>query len=147
MPLARRKPSGFARNRVDPRPVEAAPDRQTCPGFARRHQDEHLQGVTSPLPILLLGAAMLAVPEASTADATPPCVHARAEARYANYGYDHWVVLSNGCAKAAACSVATDVNPTPVRVDVPRGASREVLTFRGSPASEFHATATCTLGE
>lgn len=83
----------------------------------------------------------------STATATPGCVHARAEARYANYGYDHWVIIHNACGAAATCAVTTNVNPQPVRVGVPSGKTKEVLTFRGSPAREFSAKVACTLEE
>jgi hypothetical protein len=97
--------------------------------------------------LLLLGALALAAPEASTADAKPACVLARAEARYGAYGYDHWVMVANGCVRSASCSVVTDVSPETVVVDVPKGESRDVLTFRGSPAREFHARVRCKLGD
>jgi hypothetical protein len=83
----------------------------------------------------------------SSASATPACIHARAEARYANYGYDHWVIIHDGCDADAACAVTTNVNPNPTSVSVPKGKAREVLTFRGSPAREFSAKVACTLQE
>lgn len=104
---------------------------------------------------LVLAAVLLAVPAlvspaaAQSASAkqpdTPACVHWRTEVRYANYGYDHWVIIHNGCERAAACVVTTNVNPEPIHVDVPRDKTREVLTFRGSPAREFSAHVVCRL--
>lgn len=73
------------------------------------------------------------------------CVRYWAEARYRNYGYDHIVHLGNGCAKVAICDVATNVNPTPIRVRLQPDELREVLTFRGSPAQEFVPHVSCWL--
>lgn len=75
----------------------------------------------------------------------PDCVHAWGEARYGALGYDHYVHVRNGCDRAVRCDVSTDVNPTPTRVRVEAGRATEVLTFRGSPASSFRATAACEL--
>ena len=75
----------------------------------------------------------------------PACVSVRTEARYVPYGYNHVVVLKNGCSKAATCSVATDVNPQSSSVDVASSATVEVLTFSASPAQAFTARVTCTL--
>jgi hypothetical protein len=77
--------------------------------------------------------------------ALPACVSVATEARYVPYGYNHVVLLKNGCSKAATCSVATDVNPQATTVDVASAASVEVLTFTASPAQTFHARVTCKL--
>jgi hypothetical protein len=83
------------------------------------------------------------------ADTTPKvtCVEVHAVARYRNYGYDHLVVLRNQCDRKAFCEVSTNVNPDPVRVEMPAGGAAEVLTFRGSPAREFTPRATCHLAD
>jgi hypothetical protein len=70
-------------------------------------------------------------------------VTVRAEARYANYGYDHIVHLANRCDAAFVCSVSTDVNPTPIEARLGGGKTTEVLTFRGSPARVFTPRAVC----
>jgi hypothetical protein len=79
------------------------------------------------------------------AAALPACVSFSTEARYIPYGYNHFVVLKNGCSKAATCSVATDVNPQVTSVEVASAASVDVLTFRASPVRSFHARVTCKL--
>lgn len=79
------------------------------------------------------------------ASVLPACISVATEARYVPYGYNHIVLLKNGCSKAATCSVATDVNPQAVSVDVASTASVEVLTFTASPAQTFHARVTCKL--
>jgi len=76
---------------------------------------------------------------------TPACIQWRTEVRYANYGYDHWVIIHNGCERRAACVVSTDVSPQPIHVGVPAGRTKQVLTFRGSPAREFSAHVVCRL--
>ena len=75
----------------------------------------------------------------------PACISVSTQARYVPYGYNHIVLLKNGCSKAATCSVATDVNPQAMTVEVASGASVEVLTFTASPAQTFHARVTCKL--
>ena len=94
-------------------------------------------------PVLVSPAAA----ESATAKQpdAPACVHWRTEVRYANYGYDHWVVIHNGCQREAACVVTTNVNPEPIHVGVPEDTTKEVLTFRGSPARQFHARVVCRL--
>lgn len=54
-------------------------------------------------------------------------------------------MLTNGCARAAVCSVATDVNPRAQTVELPKGATVEVVTFYESPASTFTPVVTCKL--
>lgn len=75
----------------------------------------------------------------------PACVRYRGEARYRNYGYDHYVIIDNRCDRTALCAVTTDVNPDPVSVTVLAREQAEVLTFRGSPASSFTARLRCSL--
>jgi hypothetical protein len=71
------------------------------------------------------------------------CVKVSSEARYAAYGFDHIVTLENTCDTAMRCEVTTDVNPTPTTVELAKGETKSVLTYRGSPASEFKAKADC----
>jgi hypothetical protein len=82
---------------------------------------------------------------ASGSSGLPACISVATEARYVPYGYNHIVLLKNGCSKAATCSVATDVNPQATSVDVASTASVEVLTFTASPAQTFHARVPCKL--
>jgi hypothetical protein len=77
--------------------------------------------------------------------ALPACISVGTEARYVPYGYNHVVLLKNGCSKVATCSVATDINPQATSVEVASAASVEVLTFTASPARVFHARVTCKL--
>lgn len=73
------------------------------------------------------------------------CAVATASARYIGYGYTHVVVLQNNCDKAVECSLWTSVDPEPrTTVKVAKGASAEVVTRRGSPASDFAALKSCS---
>jgi hypothetical protein len=94
---------------------------------------------------LTLGLA-LSVSGAATPLADPPaapCVTSHGEARLRYPGYDHVVVLTNACDPAYRCTVTTNVNPDAMVADVPGHREVEVLTFRGSPASEFTHKAEC----
>ena len=102
-----------------------------------------LRRVVFPL-LLALGALGAPVVHAEPA-ALPACIKVRARAQYGAYGYDHIVSIHDGCDKTAACVVRTDVNPDPISVRVAPGATEEVVTFRGSPSYEFHATVRCEL--
>jgi hypothetical protein len=84
-------------------------------------------------------------PGALAEDETPECIDYHAKVRYGAYGYNHFVVIRNGCAQDARCKVSTDVSPEVQRVKVPKGETREVTTFIGSPASEFTPKVACTL--
>jgi hypothetical protein len=75
----------------------------------------------------------------------PPCVKVQTQAIFSGAGYNHVVGIENGCARAADCEVSTDVAPEKLAVTVPPGESRELVTFRGSPASEFKAVVKCAL--
>lgn len=74
----------------------------------------------------------------------PECVRAEAIARFGAMAFDHWVHLENTCGRPVTCTVFTDVNPVPVEVALSSGASHDVATFHGSPASAFTATVNCT---
>lgn len=75
----------------------------------------------------------------------PACVHYRPESRYVPYGYNHVVVIENGCSKPVTCAVATDVVPQAQSVDVPAGKTAEVTTFMGSPQQSFVPKVSCQL--
>ncbi|GMV17254.1 MAG: hypothetical protein AMXMBFR56_54780 [Polyangiaceae bacterium] len=85
--------------------------------------------------------------EARDPEAPVYCVQAWTEARYRNYGYDHIVHLYNGCASFATCQVSTNVAPKPIVVRIKPAALIEILTYRGSPSTEFVARVTCVLDE
>lgn len=76
-------------------------------------------------------------------DSVVACVEMQPEARYRNNGYDHLVHLRSRCDRRTTCTVATDVNPTPVDVTVDPHQTLAVLTFRGSPAREFTPDVSC----
>lgn len=88
---------------------------------------------------LLLPALVLAQNE------VPDCVTVRGEARWGADAYNHVVVVQNQCPSLARCRVATDVNPQETSLEVPSGATREVLTFLGSPARAFTPRVRCEL--
>jgi hypothetical protein len=86
-----------------------------------------------------------APPPVTTPPAADSCAVANASARYVGYGYTHVVVLHNKCDKTVECALWTDVDPEPrTTVKVARGASAEVVTRRGSPASDFQALKSCS---
>jgi len=72
------------------------------------------------------------------------CFEATNEARYKPYGYDHYVIIRNGCLHDLVCSVSTNVNPGPIEAAVPEGATVEVLTYQRSPSQTFTSTVTCS---
>jgi hypothetical protein len=93
---------------------------------------------------------LLVLPTLLGADAAPllsaeglTCVSWTQQTVSTAYGYDHVVSLRNECATRARCSVTTDVAPTPVQVTLTPGAARDLVTFRGSPASAFSARVQC----
>jgi hypothetical protein len=100
-------------------------------------------------------AAAAAVPDAAAASPTadagappaalPACVAVATESRYVPYGFNHIVTVRNGCSRAAACTVSTDVNPDKQAIDVAAGQSVEVTTFLGAAASAFTARVGCRL--
>jgi hypothetical protein len=117
---------------------------------------------SSPLARLLSALAFTAIgigvfgPSARAADAgapspppstVPACISVKTESRYVPYGYNHIVILTNGCARSASCTVSTDVTPEPRAATVPPGQTVEVTTFMGSPSSAFTAKVGCELRE
>ena len=89
-----------------------------------------------------------AAPSDAGADAAPPvpaCIAVSTDSRYVPWGYNHVVILRNGCSKNATCTVSTDVNPQAQVVDVASGAGVEVVTFMGSPSYTFVARVNCRL--
>jgi hypothetical protein len=94
---------------------------------------------------LVAGLAVISASSfGSAAEPAPmPCVHAKAEAPYRGYGYDHIVKLENQCQKTVVCSVSSDVRPDPIVVSLAPKARTEVLLWRGSPASTFKARLSC----
>lgn len=92
-----------------------------------------------------LAALVITLAADAGAPPMPACIHHRAESRYVPYGYNHVVVIENGCSKPAACSVSTDVVPQPQNVDVPAGKIAEVVTFMGSPQQSFVPKLRCQL--
>jgi hypothetical protein len=79
------------------------------------------------------------------ASSLPACVQVTAQARYIPYGYNHVVLIKNGCTKTATCHVSTDVNPQVTSVEVAPNVTSETLTFTGSPAQTFTPHVSCTL--
>ena len=71
------------------------------------------------------------------------CVQSRGIARYRGVGYDHIVIVDNGCDVPVACAVATNVDPKPIGVTVGAHRSQRVITRRGSPARAFKPKVTC----
>jgi hypothetical protein len=103
--------------------------------------------------LLWISATALAErPKKPVAPADPPmaqdpnqCSQATAEARWVGYGYTHSVTLRNGCQRAVACTLWTDVDPEPKQsVQVAPGESESVVTRRGSPSRELSAFKNCT---
>jgi hypothetical protein len=102
-----------------------------------------------PLTCMIVFALVVAphadATDAGTSSALPACMQVTTDSRWVPYGYNHVVILKNGCSRAATCSVATDVNPERQKVDVAANTSVEVTTFMGSPSSTFNARVSCRL--
>lgn len=73
------------------------------------------------------------------------CVAWWPEVRYRPFGYDHIVHIRNSCTVPVRCLVTTDVNPHPMRADVPAGSEIEVVTWVGSPSREFTPHVKCEI--
>jgi hypothetical protein len=102
--------------------------------------------LTLTLAVSAGGASVAAHADESERPDAPPkksCVAVATSAPYVNYGYDHVVTLAAGCEKPQRCTVKTDVAPTPVTVERAATESKSVVTFRGSPSSEFKADVSC----
>jgi len=91
----------------------------------------------------LLLAFVLVSPARADEPRPLQCVQFWPEARYSGAGYDHWVHLLSDCDALAICSVVTNVNPDVIEARVAPGEHVAVLTWRGSPAREFKASAYC----
>ena len=98
----------------------------------------------APGSVAALDTGDLGVPQPH--DATPACVHVRAEARRAARGYDHWVFIHNDCDLPAACDVSTDQNPETMTLAVQPRSAGSVLTSSASPVKKFTPYVTCQLG-
>lgn len=111
-----------------------------------------MRAVLAVLAFAAFAAPVLAAATSSAADAgapppspIPACIAIKTESRYVPYGYNHVVIATSGCTKAASCTVTTDVNPEPVAFQVPAGKTVEVLTFTASPSQTFTAKVACKL--
>lgn len=82
--------------------------------------------------------------DAGKQDKPGDCVEVRADASFASVGYDHIVTLKSSCKKRVTCSVKTDVNPDPARVELEPGEQKSVTTWRGSPARVFTPIVNCS---
>jgi hypothetical protein len=103
--------------------------------------------------VLAFGLLAVAIaPAADAADAgapappsLPACIRVATESRWVPYGYNHVVILENGCSKAATCKISTDVNPQVLTAEIEPTKTVEVTTIMASPASQFVAKVTCSL--
>lgn len=91
--------------------------------------------------------ALLAIAADARAEPTPACVRSRGEARARVIGYDHIVIIENGCDKSVSCVISTDVAPDPITVTVEAKKTVELATFRGSPATVFKPKVECKLSK
>lgn len=98
------------------------------------------------LRALLISAILLAADGgAPPPPPIPACVKVGTESRWVPYGYNHVVILENGCSKPATCTVSTDVNPAPQKAEVAPSTTVEVMTFMGANSSTFVAKVSCAL--
>jgi len=100
--------------------------------------------------VLAFGLLAFAIAPAYAADAgapasLPACIRVATQSRWVPYGYNHVVILENGCSKAATCKVSTDVTPQVQTAEIAPATTVEVTTRMASPASEFVAKVTCSL--
>lgn len=91
--------------------------------------------------LAVLGSA-LALPAVAAEKKKLTCVEYTTQARFI-MGYDHLVHLHNKCEVKATCTVFTNVNPDKQTASLKQDEKKTLLTFRGSPASEFSATVEC----
>ncbi|APR85580.1 Hypothetical protein A7982_10929 [Minicystis rosea] len=109
----------------------------------------HNARMRTPLRLALLASfvavAVMAHAKATVAQTKPEltCVKSSGEARARALGYDHVVTIENGCDKAVACTVSTDVAPEPIQATVDAKKTIELTTFRNSPASVFKPKVGC----
>lgn len=99
--------------------------------------------------IPLSGLALYGLTFAGTIGGSVPdrvadtCVTVSAEVRRHSYGYDHFVILKNGCDTERECWVSTDVSPTAVYLLVGGGTEVRLLTTRGAARRNFSVTTRC----
>lgn len=89
--------------------------------------------------------ALVLLPLTALAQQQPECIRFEGYARWGADAYNHIVRVENACTRAATCNVSTNVNPQVQVVRVPAGQTVEVVTFIGSPASQFTPNVSCTL--
>lgn len=112
-----------------------------------------MRGVSIKVVLSFALLALAIAPAAYAADAgapappppVPACIRVSTESRWVPYGYNHVVILENGCSKAATCKVSTDVNPQVQTAEVEASKTVEVTTIMASPASTFVAKVNCAL--
>jgi hypothetical protein len=75
---------------------------------------------------------------------TPACVKFWGQPIPSGPGYNHVVTIENGCERAVACVVSTDVAPDPIQATVESKKRVELTTFRGSPARVFTPRVKCS---
>jgi hypothetical protein len=98
--------------------------------------------------VLLAALALAAQTRAADAGAAAPlpaCIQIATQSQYIPFGYNHLVFVTNGCSKQAACTVSTDVNPSPQNITVNSGTTVEVLTYMAAASSTFVAQVSCQL--
>ena len=103
---------------------------------------------SAALLVLVLAAAAtlagVALAQSGSTGDRPDCVTVTGSARWNAAGYNHSVNVVNGCDYAVHCTVATDVSPVAVSVDLDAGASRSVTTFLDAPGSGFVPNVACS---
>jgi hypothetical protein len=104
-----------------------------------------MKRLVSALLLGFVAIASSAKAEGPPKPSLPACIRVQTQSRWIPYGYNHIVIIENGCSKAATCDVSTDVNPQSQSAEVAVGKSVEVTTFMGSAAADFVAKVTCTL--
>lgn len=92
--------------------------------------------------VALAAGTALGQPSAAIGD-RPDCVTAVGRVVNTGFGFNHSVHVSNGCSFAVDCHVSTDVNPHVNDIHLAPGASTDVATFLGSPASTFVPNVVC----
>jgi hypothetical protein len=106
--------------------------------FAKRRRRVGLAAGLVVLSTLRVGATRIAEERTEA-----PCILARTETPYRNYGYDHVVRLQNRCDAAVRCQVSSDVRSDPIDVGVEPRSQVEVVLWRASPVRMFHAKVDC----
>jgi hypothetical protein len=104
-------------------------------------------GLSAAATVVLVAGALAQPSPPSTPSAPgerPRCVEVTWQARFDGSGHSHWVTVRNGCTRPVACTVRTDVAPSPIQVPLQPGQSREVRTFLSSPAAVFTPQVDCS---